>query len=196
MGKHHLDQHPWLHGVWDKVLKAREPIGVNPMGYIGPTRSASFRTDVNNVLTRFARPESSQREIRRQRRLKGTRATEPAHEVLTPPPHPPILPPCLIGMAASAGRPDAGLEKGHTDGGSLARSVHYAYRSLACPCTIVLSHETPTPLTHRPSPRGEGHHWHERSRTPRGRELTSTPRTTSAHHPPGRASILHVPVWR
>jgi hypothetical protein len=24
------------------------------MGYIGPTRSASFRTDVNNVLTRFA----------------------------------------------------------------------------------------------------------------------------------------------
>jgi hypothetical protein len=24
------------------------------MGYVGPTRSASFRTDVNNVLTRFA----------------------------------------------------------------------------------------------------------------------------------------------
>jgi quercetin 2,3-dioxygenase len=23
------------------------------MGYVGPTRSASFRTDVNNVLTRF-----------------------------------------------------------------------------------------------------------------------------------------------
>ena len=25
------------------------------MGYVGPTRSASFRTDVNNVLTRFVR---------------------------------------------------------------------------------------------------------------------------------------------
>ena len=27
---------------------------VNPTGYGGPTRSASFRTEVNNVVTRFA----------------------------------------------------------------------------------------------------------------------------------------------
>jgi hypothetical protein len=52
-GKHQLDQPPEPHGTQEWVLKAREPTGVNPMGYVGPTRSASFPTDVDNVLTRF-----------------------------------------------------------------------------------------------------------------------------------------------
>ncbi len=54
-GKHPLDQHPELHEVQEKAPKARGPICVNPIGYVGPTRSASFPTDVNNVLTRFVR---------------------------------------------------------------------------------------------------------------------------------------------
>jgi hypothetical protein len=35
------------------VINAWKPRCVNPIGYVRPTRSASFRTDVNNVVTRF-----------------------------------------------------------------------------------------------------------------------------------------------
>jgi hypothetical protein len=53
-GKHPLDQPPGPSNAEEWALKARESTDVNPMGYVGPTRSASFRTNVNNVLTRFA----------------------------------------------------------------------------------------------------------------------------------------------
>jgi hypothetical protein len=56
LGKHELDQPPEPHRAEEWALKAREPTCVNPMGYVGPTRSASFRTDVNNVVTRFGPP--------------------------------------------------------------------------------------------------------------------------------------------
>jgi CDGSH-type Zn-finger protein len=52
-GKHHLNPHPWPSGASEEALKAREPRCVNLIGYVGPTRSASFRTEVNNALTWF-----------------------------------------------------------------------------------------------------------------------------------------------
>jgi hypothetical protein len=54
-GKYPLDQHPEPHGASSRALKAWESTYVNPTGYITPTRSASFRTEVNNALTWFAR---------------------------------------------------------------------------------------------------------------------------------------------
>jgi hypothetical protein len=53
-GKYPLDQHPEPHGTSSSTLNACESMCVKPIGYIGPTRSASFPTDVNNALTRFA----------------------------------------------------------------------------------------------------------------------------------------------
>src|SRR5687768_14720062 len=53
-GKYPLDQHPEPHGTSSSTLNACESMCVNPIGYIGPTRSASFPTEVNDVLTWFA----------------------------------------------------------------------------------------------------------------------------------------------
>ena len=52
-GKYPLDQRPEPHGASSRALNACESTCVNPTGYVGPTRSASFPTEVNNVLTRF-----------------------------------------------------------------------------------------------------------------------------------------------
>src|SRR5262245_14557761 len=53
-GKYLLDQYPELHGASSRALNARESTYVNPIGCVAPTRSASFRTEVNHVLARFA----------------------------------------------------------------------------------------------------------------------------------------------
>jgi hypothetical protein len=53
-GKYPLDQHPEPRGASSRALHARESTDGNPPSYVGPTRSASFPTEVNNVVTRFA----------------------------------------------------------------------------------------------------------------------------------------------
>src|SRR5262249_8856312 len=53
-GKYSLDQCPEPHGASSRTLNACESTYVNPTGYNGPTRLASFPTDVYNVVTRFA----------------------------------------------------------------------------------------------------------------------------------------------
>jgi hypothetical protein len=55
LGEYRLDQHPQPHGVPSRVRNACESTYVNPTGYVSPTRSASFRTEVNDVLTWFVR---------------------------------------------------------------------------------------------------------------------------------------------
>jgi len=52
-GIHQLDKPPGPHRAADEALDARESRYANPKGYMDSTRSASFPTDVNNVLTRF-----------------------------------------------------------------------------------------------------------------------------------------------
>jgi len=52
-GIQQLDEPPGPHSAEDEALDARESMYANPKGYIDSTRSASFPTDVNNVLTRF-----------------------------------------------------------------------------------------------------------------------------------------------
>src|SRR5215510_7912748 len=54
LGKYLLDQHPEPDGASSRALNARASTYVNPIGCVAPTRSASFPTEVNNVLTRFA----------------------------------------------------------------------------------------------------------------------------------------------
>src|SRR6266540_5281725 len=51
-----LDEPLWPHSAEHKALHARESRYASPKGYIDSTRSASFPTDVNNVLTRFVTP--------------------------------------------------------------------------------------------------------------------------------------------
>src|SRR5262245_16933578 len=55
VGKYPLDQHPELHGTSSRPLNACESTRVNLIRYGDPTRSVSFPTKVNDVLTRFAR---------------------------------------------------------------------------------------------------------------------------------------------
>jgi hypothetical protein len=52
-GKYLLDQHPEPYGASSRALNARESTDGNPPGYVGPIRSASFPTEVNDVVTRF-----------------------------------------------------------------------------------------------------------------------------------------------
>jgi hypothetical protein len=52
-GKYLLDQHPEPYGASSTALNARESTDGNPQGYVGPIRSASFPTEVNDVATRF-----------------------------------------------------------------------------------------------------------------------------------------------
>jgi hypothetical protein len=51
--KYPLDPHPELHGASSRALNAHESMDGNSPGYVGPTRSTSFPTEVNNVVTRF-----------------------------------------------------------------------------------------------------------------------------------------------
>jgi hypothetical protein len=51
LGKHPLNQPPEPHHAEEWALKAKEPTCVHSMGYIGPTRSASLRTEVKDVVT-------------------------------------------------------------------------------------------------------------------------------------------------
>jgi hypothetical protein len=53
LGKYPLDQHPEPQGPSSRALNACESTRVNPIRYGGPTRSASFPTEVNEVLTWF-----------------------------------------------------------------------------------------------------------------------------------------------
>jgi indole-3-acetate monooxygenase len=55
LGKYRLDQYPQPHGASSRARNACKSTYVNPLGYISPTRSASFPTEVNNALTWFAR---------------------------------------------------------------------------------------------------------------------------------------------
>src|SRR5262245_22870859 len=52
-GKYPLDQHPEPHGASSRALNTCESTCANPTGSIGPTRSASCPTEVNNALTWF-----------------------------------------------------------------------------------------------------------------------------------------------
>src|SRR5262245_14803747 len=52
-GTYPFDQPPEPHGASSRALHACESTCVNLAGYIGPTRSASFPTEVNNALTWF-----------------------------------------------------------------------------------------------------------------------------------------------
>jgi hypothetical protein len=52
-GKHLLDQCAELHGTSSRALNMCESTYVNLTGYGGPTRSASFRTEVKEAVTCF-----------------------------------------------------------------------------------------------------------------------------------------------
>lgn len=65
-GKYPLDQHPEPHSAASRALDARESTDGHPTGSVGPTRSASFPTEVKNVLTWFVH------------RLVATRLTDAA----------------------------------------------------------------------------------------------------------------------
>ena len=51
-GTYPLDPQPELHSTPARALNVHESTDGNPTGYVGPTRSASFPTEVNNVVTR------------------------------------------------------------------------------------------------------------------------------------------------
>src|SRR5215475_3649021 len=53
-GKYPLGPDPEPHGASSRALNAHESKDGNSPGYVDPTRSASFPTEVNNVVTRFA----------------------------------------------------------------------------------------------------------------------------------------------
>jgi hypothetical protein len=59
LGKHPLDQHLEPHGASSRALNACESTDGNPPGYVGPTRSASFPTEVNNVVTLLGKSRRS-----------------------------------------------------------------------------------------------------------------------------------------
>jgi len=73
-GKHELDQPPEPHSAEEWALKAREPTCVNPMGYVGPTRLASLRTEVKDVVTRFGMRSRSRSPRRTPMRSQGFRS--------------------------------------------------------------------------------------------------------------------------
>jgi Pentapeptide repeats (8 copies) len=49
-----LDAPPGLHSAQEEALDASEPRYANPRGYADPIQSASVRTGVNKIMTRFA----------------------------------------------------------------------------------------------------------------------------------------------
>ena len=51
--KYPLAPHPELYGASSRALNAHESTDGKSSGYVGPIRSASFPTEVNNVVTRF-----------------------------------------------------------------------------------------------------------------------------------------------
>jgi hypothetical protein len=63
-GIYQLDEQPEPHSAQEEILEAPASTHVNPRGYTDPTRSASFPTDVNNVLTRFVDSSLSLRSMR------------------------------------------------------------------------------------------------------------------------------------
>jgi hypothetical protein len=129
-GKPQLDQHPELHGAQAGTLKARKPSCVYPIGDIGPTRSASFPTDVHNVLTRCGPPRRHMHNIREdETSSRGEDSLESGDEdrqgVLTPAGR------CALAWGASFSG-TVGLQQ---RGVVQSRKAHLVYRILA-PCQV------------------------------------------------------------